>query len=638
VKVRTHLLILVSTGFVGALILSLLAFLTIDHHRDNHNKLISNLNALRNEKIFEHSEDLTRMTKGLLLNMETRKFDIHDALNGDEMVLIKEAYNQYVLASEKDREYVNFIEEFMLSDGNTLADYTRRGILKTRIDELEKSLMALAKVQVDRISPLFAGREANRLKKEVKRLENKSDELNKRQQDYKKLKKPVKEADNLKKLEFDALAKILKAKAEKITDKQDGNRKSRNKKEIKDFKEKYGSAVAIINALEQATKNIRTGKEIELENQFQELDEEKKTSMIILAILVFAFFCIIGVISFSTYKTLANPIRKLEKAATNAIDLNLPFTMKETGPYEIRSLTRRLQGLVLGLEETVKARTAALQKRTFQLQDEISQRKELETQLIHAQKMEAVGQLASGIAHEINSPSQFANDNILFLKDAVEGFIAEIDKTDKAPDEKEIVFLKENAPQAVEQASEGIDRITTIVKSMKNFAYRDAASEKKSNDLNQAIRATSVVATNEWKYHAELQLKLDETTPMVPCNIGEINQVVLNLIVNGAHAIRDRFQESQKGELVVTTKYYAEQGCVVISISDNGGGIPEKVQNRIFEPFFTTKDVGVGTGQGLAIAHNVIVKSHGGQIWFDSKQGIGTTFYVKLFMQKEKEA
>jgi two-component system NtrC family sensor kinase len=309
--------------------------------------------------------------------------------------------------------------------------------------------------------------------------------------------------------------------------------------------------------------------------------------------------------------------------------------MAEMGPYEIRSLTRRLQGLILGLEGTVKARTAALQKRTNQLQDEISQRKELETQLIHAQKMEAVGQLASGIAHEINSPSQFANDNILFLKDAVEGFIAEIDKTDKAPDKKEIIFFKENAPQAVEQASEGINRITTIVKSMKNFAYRDANSEKKSNDLNQAIRATSVVATNEWKYHAELQLKLDETSPMVPCNIGEINQVVLNLIVNGAHAIRDRFQENQKGTLIVGTKHYPDSECVVISISDNGGGIPADVQERVFEPFFTTKEVGVGTGQGLAIAHNVIVKSHGGQIWFESKQGEGTTFFIKLSMNLE---
>jgi len=119
---------------------------------------------------------------------------------------------------------------------------------------------------------------------------------------------------------------------------------------------------------------------------------------------------------------------------------------------------------------------------------------------------------------------------------------------------------------------------------------------------------------------------------MVPCNIGEINQVVLNWIVNGAHAIRDRLKEGQKGNIAISTQHYPDAQCVVIAIADNGGGIPEKVQNRIFEPFFTTKEVGVGTGQGLAIAHNVIVKSHKGQIWFESQQGVGTTFYIKLPM------
>ena len=104
----------------------------------------------------------------------------------------------------------------------------------------------------------------------------------------------------------------------------------------------------------------------------------------------------------------------------------------------------------------------------------------------------------------------------------------------------------------------------------------------------------------------------------------------MNLVVNGAHAIRDRFQDGKKGNLKVSTTHYAEAGCVVISINDNGGGIPAKVQNRIFEPFFTTKEVGVGTGQGLAIAHNVIVKSHSGQIWFDTEEGKGTTFFIKL--------
>ena len=127
-------------------------------------------------------------------------------------------------------------------------------------------------------------------------------------------------------------------------------------------------------------------------------------------------------------------------------------------------------------------------------------------------------------------------------------------------------------------------------------------------------------------------MELDESLPLVPCNIGEINQVVLNLIVNGAHAIRDRFGDSEKGTLIVKSKFYQEAGCVVVSITDNGGGIPKKVQSRIFEPFFTTKEVGVGTGQGLAIAHNVIVKSHGGELWFDSQEGHGTIFYIKLPM------
>jgi len=392
-----------------------------------------------------------------------------------------------------------------------------------------------------------------------------------------------------------------------------------------------------VNNLEILSEQFRQKSEQEVLAKWEDLKAREETNGLFLLLGVLLYLGLISFLGFSTYRSFARPIRRLEMAAVDSIDHNKPFLLAESGPYEIRSLTRRLQGLIIGLEETVERRTAELKERTIQLQEEIRQRMELETQLVHAQKMEAVGQLASGIAHEINSPSQFANDNILFLKDAVEGFIAEIDRAENAPDEKEMDFLKENAPQAVEQAKEGIGRITTIVKSMKNFAYRDATSEKKPNDLNQAIRSTAVVATNEWKYHAELEMNLDETLPMVPCNIGEINQVVLNLIVNGAHAIRDRFEDGQKGTLIVATNHYPEKNCVVISITDNGGGIPEDVQARIFEPFFTTKEVGVGTGQGLAIAHNVVVKSHGGQIWFDSKPGEGTTFYISLLTTQHSE-
>ena len=390
-----------------------------------------------------------------------------------------------------------------------------------------------------------------------------------------------------------------------------------------------------LNLLEQAAEQFLQNSKFSLDAKQSELNQKEESDLILLSIASTLYFLLVTSLAFVIYKSFASPIRKLESAAKSSIEDNRPFTLKESGPYEIKSLIRRLQGLILGLESTVKKRTSSLQAKTVQLQEEMVQRKELETQLVHAQKMEAVGQLASGIAHEINSPSQFANDNILFLKDAVDGFIAKLRGEATAPDLKELQFLVENAPEAVDQAKEGNSRITTIVKSMKNFAYKDAESAKRPSDLNQAIQSTIVVATNEWKYHAELKLELDENLPFVPCNIGEINQVVLNLVVNGAHAIRDRFQEAQKGNLKVTTMHYADAGCVVISINDDGGGIPKKVQTRIFEPFFTTKEVGVGTGQGLAIAHNVIVKSHSGQIWFDTQEGVGTTFFIKLPMDSK---
>jgi len=369
-----------------------------------------------------------------------------------------------------------------------------------------------------------------------------------------------------------------------------------------------------------------------LSTKWNELEARKQNSQLSLIFAAILYFCLVISLAFLTYRSFAMPISKLEEAASRAVENNQTFNSAQIGPLEVRSLTRRLQGLINGLEVTVRKRTAALVGKTKQLELEIAQRKELETQLVHAQKMEAVGQLASGIAHEINSPSQFANDNILFLKEAIEGFISKISGSHEAPDEKELTFLTENAPEAAKQAQEGISRITTIVKSMKNFAYRDAQSAKKPNDLNQAIESTIVVATNEWKYHAEVKTDLDHNLPMVPCNIGEINQVVLNLIVNGAHAIRDRNVASTKGEIKISTKHYPSDDCVVISITDNGDGIPIDVQERIFEPFFTTKEVGVGTGQGLAIAHNVVVKSHGGQIWFESVEGQGTTFFIKLLM------
>lgn len=598
-----------------------MAFLTINHYRTSSDALNKNLIDFRNQKIFERAHTLTQMTKELFLSMESQRFHEYEALMGDEMALIKESYNHYADAFIEDREYYEHVKKIKLSDGSTLLDYLVDGSFKTRILKLEKALNELFEKQIEILAITNHTSEFNRLNRFSNNfLPNQKNFLLEKSKEIPHARENFLKQHKLK--PKDAEGKVytfMQSKMQKLRT---------------DFREKYNSLNQLIDAMEAVNEKIKLEQELDLKIQVDELEEEKANSMLILGLLAFALLSIIAFVSFSTYKTLANPIRKLEQAATNSLDFNMPFTMVEMGPFEIRSLTRRLQGLVIGLEETVKARTASLQNKTNQLQKEIQQRRELETQLVHAQKMEAVGQLASGIAHEINSPSQFANDNILFLKDAVDGFIAQIQGKEEAPDEKELTFLAENAPEAATQAAEGISRITTIVKSMKNFAYRDVASAKRPNDLNQAIRSTIVVATNEWKYHAELDLDLDEGLPMVPCNIGEINQVVLNLIVNGAHAIRERFNGEQKGLIVVSTKHYPQANCVVVMINDNGGGIPKKVQDRIFEPFFTTKEVGVGTGQGLAIAHNVIVKSHGGQIWFDSRQGDGTTFYIKLFLKE----
>jgi signal transduction histidine kinase len=437
-------------------------------------------------------------------------------------------------------------------------------------------------------------------------------------------------SSGIKELE-DAVVRMEKAAVQKT-----GNAASEIQSARNAFQESRETLSKLLNELESEAEQRKWKSQESLQQKLNTLREEESVNTILFFLASGMYLVLVGILAFITYKSFASPIRKLEAAAKNSIDRNKPFNLKESGPYEIRSVTKRLRGLINGLESRVKKRTAALQKSNERLQLEMQQRKELETQLVHAQKMEAVGQLASGIAHEINSPSQFANDNILFLKDATDGFIKKLNQSPDAPDDGDIDFFKENAPEAVEQAAEGISRITTIVKSMKNFAYRDAESAKRNNDLNQAIRSTVVVATNEWKYHAQLDLNLQEDLPLVPCNVGEINQVILNLIVNGAHAIRDRISDGQKGNIVVSTRHYPDAGCVIIAIADNGGGIPPKVQARIFEPFFTTKEVGVGTGQGLAIAHNVIVKSHQGQIWFDSKEGIGTTFYIKLPMEQQK--
>ena len=190
-------------------------------------------------------------------------------------------------------------------------------------------------------------------------------------------------------------------------------------------------------------------------------------------------------------------------------------------------------------------------------------------------------------------------------------------------------YLLDEIPKAIDQTLEGITRVATIVGAMKEFSHPDM-KEKILLDLNHAINSTITVARNEWKYVAEMKTEFDPSLPLISCLPGEFNQVILNLIVNAAHAIADVVKKgiSEKGTITVKTQNCSE--WIEIRIQDSGTGIPEKVRSRIFDPFFTTKEIGKGTGQGLAIARSVIVDKHGGSIHFETEEGNGTTFIIRL--------
>jgi len=287
---------------------------------------------------------------------------------------------------------------------------------------------------------------------------------------------------------------------------------------------------------------------------------------------------------------------------------------------------------------------------------DITGRKTLEMQLSQAQKLEAIGQLASGIAHEINTPIQYVRDNTRFLedstgdilnilgeydkilKDAGKGIIDkdQILKTKQAIEEIDIDYLTEEIPNAVHQSLEGIERIAGIVGAMKNFAHPEVR-EKIPVDLNKAIESTVTVTRNEWKYVAVLDTDFDPDLPLVSCFPNKFNQVILNLIINAAHAIEDvvKKEPGSKGTITIATR--GIDGWVEIRISDTGTGIPEEIRPRIFDLFFTTKEIGKGSGQGLAISRTIIVDKHGGELNFETETGKGSTFIIRLPVDPQKK-
>ncbi len=320
-----------------------------------------------------------------------------------------------------------------------------------------------------------------------------------------------------------------------------------------------------------------------------------------------------------------------------------------------------LERLVRQRTEEVKKKHDRLAERTAQLffaKEELEKRMhELATaknQLVQAEKLQAVGQLAAGIAHEINTPAQFVGDGLHFLKEAFAGYKRLVGQYQSAvealapettgpgqvlvselrriEEDIDLPYLDSEVPSSLVSCMEGIFRISTIVESMKEFAQPEQR-EKSPADLNHALQSTLAVTRHEYSSVAEVTTEFGDLPPIL-CHVGELNQVFLNLIINAAHAIGDVV--SKGGDMgTIRVKTSREGNLARIDIADSGAGIPEAIRDRVFEPFFTTKEVGKGTGQGLAIARSVVVTKHSGTLTFESEVGKGTTFTIRLPMTAE---
>jgi two-component system, NtrC family, sensor kinase len=323
--------------------------------------------------------------------------------------------------------------------------------------------------------------------------------------------------------------------------------------------------------------------------------------------------------------------------------MNAAEQRSSAGPASMEVLSHNLN-----LERVVQHKTEILRRQGEELKRALQDLQLTQARLLQAQKLESVGQLAAGIAHEINTPTQFIGSNIEFLEEsfaALQRLINSLQKVLQAitlesplaetSREAEILlaeldweYLEKEIPAAIRESKEGIKRVTTIVQAMKEFSH-PGSKEKAFYDLNKIIKTTITVASNEWKYCAEIETHLEQNLPQVFCLADEIGQVFLNILVNASHAITGKNKDGgEKGRITISTRQLAKY--VQICIEDTGIGIPENIRERVFDPFFTTKAVGMGTGQGLAIAHDVIEKKHGGTLSFTSEMGKGTVFTILL--------
>jgi len=270
--------------------------------------------------------------------------------------------------------------------------------------------------------------------------------------------------------------------------------------------------------------------------------------------------------------------------------------------------------------------------------DDLTESKTLESQLVQAQKLEAIGQLASGVAHEINTPIQYIGDNLSALQDNFNDIIACQNKLyaladsrfkteiDRLKVEHDLEFILEDSPKAIQQAQEGVERVAEIVKAMKSFSHIESSQNKRPANLHESLHNALTISRNSYKYIANVETEFADDIGLIDCYPSELNQVFLNLIVNAAHAIEEK--HNAMGLIKITTRRLNDM--VEILIADNGAGIDPAIQQKVFNMFFTTKEIGRGTGQGLSLSHSIVVEKHKGKLFFESTPGVGTTFHVQL--------
>lgn len=340
-------------------------------------------------------------------------------------------------------------------------------------------------------------------------------------------------------------------------------------------------------------------------------------------------------------------------ATKEALEGQNMFDFLHDRPDIARIIRRALKGEVLTVEMQVGER--CLEVRYAPVFDEqgqpngatgvainVTERKRLEQQLVHARKMESIGHLAAGLAHEVNTPTQYIADNTRFVRDMFLPIVTTLyaakeaigdspasARFDQQWKEADVDYLLDEIPAALDQSLEGLNRVTQIVKSMKQFSHPGTLTRQQA-DLNEQIESTLMVSRNEWKYVAQVVQNLDPNLPPVWCLPAELNQVMLNMIVNASHSIAECVEAGKydQGTIHVTTRHDGD--WVEIEVRDNAKGIPAEIREKIFDPFFTTKDPGKGTGQGLALANTVVVEQHGGQISVDSEEGVGTAFTIRI--------